>query len=487
MMSPRKTHDADVIVVGCGPVGVTTALRCVQRGLRVIAVDQSTEVYPLPRAVGMDDEVQEVFSRAGLLEAVRANSIPLPGGEFVNAAGEHVVGIELPEGTLSPLGHPPFVTFNQPALEDALRDVAVEAGVDMRLGVDAFAVSDIDDGVSVSLTEGSGEVSLTARWLVAADGAKSTIRSLRGITRSDQGFDQTWLVVDVTLRDADLPLPRLARQICDPARVCTFVPGPRDHRRWEFQLTDDESREQVLTDESIAEFLAPWGTPEQLQVDRAAVYRFHALVAERFRDGPVFIAGDAAHQMPPFNGQGMCSGIRDAENLSWKLAHLAQGLAGPDILDTYEEERRPHAIAQVLHAVDAGMLIQAIAFEGDAALESGYGQRPFPQLEGSGFLADHPSVGTVLPNPNGPPGASVDDWILLTADPTFTAPPEWAAIGGTVITSAAGDFPGLLNSSNAVIARPDRFIAAVTDDPASAISQIVTWAGRSSAIQEEIA
>ncbi|MDH3704530.1 MAG: FAD-dependent monooxygenase, partial [Acidimicrobiia bacterium] len=225
------------------------ALRCVQRGLRVIAVDRSTEIYPLPRALGMDDEVQDVFARAGLLDALREYSVPLPGGEFVNAAGERVVGIELPEGTLGSLGHPPVVTFNQPGIEAALRAAAVDAGVDMRLGLDAFAVTDMGEAVRLDVTDDSGAVTINARWLIAADGAKSTVRSLRGLAMIDQGFDQTWLVVDTTLRDPDLPLPHLARQICDPARVCTIVPGPGAHRRWEFQLQDHEDREQMLADE----------------------------------------------------------------------------------------------------------------------------------------------------------------------------------------------------------------------------------------------
>jgi 3-(3-hydroxy-phenyl)propionate hydroxylase len=473
----NTTFDADVIVVGCGPVGVMAALRCAQRGLHVIAVDRSNEIYPLPRALGMDDEIQDVFGRAGLLDSLRANSIALPGAQFVNAAGEQVVGIELPEGTLGALGHPLVVTFNQPALEQALRDAAVSEGVDMRLGLDAFAVADIDGGVQIGLTDNTGDVHLSAPWLIAADGAKSTVRSLRGIELEDQGFDQTWLVVDATLLDPDLPLPRLAQQVCDPARVCTLVPGPGLHRRWEFQLRDDEAREQVLADDAVEEFLAPWGTPEQIQVDRAAVYRFHATVAERFRDGPVLLAGDAAHQMPPFNGQGMCTGIRDVENLTWKLAQVSNGQADARLLDTYDEERRPHAASQVAHSVDAGLLMQAIAFDGDAALESGYGQKPFPQLVGSGLDASHPSVGTIIPG--GPNPKSVDGWSVITASPSFETPPGWAAIGGSVTLAKAADFTGLLDDGQAVIVRPDRYIAAVTNDVGAAIDRITDWLGQS--------
>ncbi|MEL6982049.1 MAG: bifunctional 3-(3-hydroxy-phenyl)propionate/3-hydroxycinnamic acid hydroxylase, partial [Actinomycetota bacterium] len=381
--------DADVIVIGCGPVGVMAALRCAQRGLSVIAIDRSEEIYPLPRALGMDDETQLLFERAGLGDELRRNSAPLLGAEFVDRTGERVVGVELPPGTVGSLGHPPAVTFDQPGLERALRAAAGAAGVEFRLGFEAFAIGDLDPGVStgvvVSVGDQSVDAELTARWAIAADGAKSTVRSLRGIAMVDQGFDQTWLVIDTTLQDPDLPLPPAAQQLCDPARVSTFVPGPANHRRWEFQLLAGETRDEMLDEAVIWKLLAPWATPGQLSIDRTAVYRFHATVAERFRDGPVFLAGDAAHQMPPFNGQGMCAGLRDAENLSWKLAMVANGRAGDALLDSYDTERRPHAAAQVGHSVDAGMLMQAIAHDGEAALESGYGQRSFPRLAGDLF------------------------------------------------------------------------------------------------------
>ena len=222
--------DADVIVIGCGPVGVMAALRCAQRGLRVIAVDRSTEVYPLPRAIGMDDEVQDLIARAGLMDQFCSYSSPLLGGEFTDASGNRVVGIELPEGTVGALGHPAIVTFDQPSLERSLRAAASAVGVEIGLGLEALATADVEDGVMVELGDDGERTVLTARWAIAADGAKSTIRTLRDLKMIDQGFDQTWLVVDTTLLDPDLPLPRLARQHCDPNRVYMLVPGPDAHR-----------------------------------------------------------------------------------------------------------------------------------------------------------------------------------------------------------------------------------------------------------------
>ncbi len=486
-----STFDADVIVVGCGPVGLMAALRCAQRGLVVIAIDRSEEIFPLPRALGMDEEIQALFATAGLGDQLRLHSTPLLGGEFVNANGERVVGVELPEGTVGPLGHPPVVTFDQPQVETFLRAAAIDAGVDMRLGLEAFSITDesaagleseaaLDHGgVRLGVGDETSDDVLTARWVIAADGAKSTIRSLRNIAMVDQGFDQTWLVVDTTLLDPRLPLPTVARQICDPARICTFVPGPSRHRRWEFQLNEDETREQVLDESTIAQFLAPWGGPDQLVVDRAAVYRFHANVAETFRRGSVFLAGDAAHQMPPFNGQGMCTGMRDAENLSWKLAMVSAGKAGDGLLDTYDAERRPHATRQVAHSVDAGLLMLAIANDGPAALESGYGQQPFPKLEGDLFQRGHHLIGAVLPAPATEIQPLPSGWILLRGgssrigDNRCSSPPSfWSDIGASVIDVPVGAYPGLVDHGSTVIVRPDRYIAAVTGDLVATTSQI---------------
>ena len=167
-------QDADLLVIGCGPVGVMAALRCAQRGLSVIAIDRSTEVYPLPRAIGMDDEVQDLIARAGLIDEFRTYSTQLPGGEFTDGEGNRVVGIELPLGTVGALGHPPMVTFDQPSLERNLRAKAVAAGVDMRLGLEAVALTDLDGGgARVDVRGADVDTSITARWVIAADGAKS--------------------------------------------------------------------------------------------------------------------------------------------------------------------------------------------------------------------------------------------------------------------------------------------------------------------------
>lgn len=466
-------QNADVIIVGCGPVGVMAALRCAQRGLSVIAIDREPDVYPLPRAIGMDDEIQDLFARAGLIEQLRDHSTPGRGADFVDETGTRVVGIDLPPGFVGALGHPPVTMFDQPGVESFLRQAALEAGVELRLGATAVDIVQTDNSVELSLADNT---KLHGRWLIGADGAKSTVRDLLGLSLVDLEFDQNWLVVDTTLVDPELDLPIVARQHCDQRRVVTFVPGHDTRRRWEFQLKPNETREQALARGFLDDLLAQWGRPDQLRIDRVAAYRFHGVVAERFSLGRVFLAGDAAHQMPPFNGQGMCSGMRDVENLTWKLAEVANEVAGPALLDTYDQERRPHATQQVAQSVDAGKLIDAIAYGGERALESGYGRRTFPRLEhGVVELGDHRMVGLPLHAPADRSFTVDNQWTLLQGPQANTEIPElWRSRKAAVHVIEPTAFGDTFDPASTVVVRPDRIIAAVTSD----LATTTTFLGR---------
>lgn len=469
--------DADLIVVGCGPVGVTTALLAARRGLRVHAIDRSTEVYDLPRAIVMDEEIQQVLRDAGV--EVDDITTPLVGAEFVRGDGERVTGIEIPPGFVLPSGLPPAVAYEQPELEARLRAHAEAAGVAFDLGTEVTDIADDADGgvVAALAPAGGAERHVRARWLVGCDGARSSVRRRRGIAFVDQGFDQRWLVVDTWLR-RDVDLSPFVQQICAPERSVTFVPGHDRRRRFEFLLHDDETDAAMTAPARVADLLAPWLTPADAEITRAVVYRFHALVAERFRDGSVFLAGDAAHQMPPFNGQGLCAGLRDAANLVWKLDLVHRGRAPDALLDTYDAERRPHAEAQVVHSADAGKLIEAIAGRidhGDVSdlLDAGYGAgRPFPKLT-TGMLVPGPdAVGRPFPLPILGDGRRTCDvlgsgFALVAADdprrgvdPAVAA--RWDEIGARWV--AVGDDPwlaGLLVDDQIALVRPDRYLAAV--------------------------
>lgn len=475
--------DCDVVAVGCGPVGVMAALRCAQQGLSVISVDRSTEIYPHPRAIGMDDEIQRVFQAAGLLDRLDEVSSPVDGAEFVDVDGNRLVGLDLPPGMRGALGLPPIVMFEQPLVEGFLRHAALDAGVDMRLGVEATAVEPDEPAITIRDVGGGDETTLRSKWVIAADGASSTVRRLIGIDVVDQGFDQQWLVVDATALVDDFEFPHIPTQVCSPERVVTLIPGHETRRRWEFQLHDDETRAEFEAPERIAALLAPWGGPDQLRLDRTAVYRFHALVAERFRAGNVFLAGDAAHQMPPFNGQGMCSGIRDAQNLAWRLAMVDRGLAGEALLDGYDTERRPHSARQVEHSADAGKLIDALAAGVDVDTAAGYGGgREFPHLEAGLLDGDHPAVGRQLPQPV-IAGAPFDDLLgdhftllcRVALDPAVEH--WWADRGAQTVVVDDRLFGELIDEATTVIVRPDRYVAAVTDDLAATTSRLAAHLG----------
>ena len=453
-----------VIVVGGGPVGVAAAMECARHGFDVTLVEKSTEVYDLPRAIVMDDEIQRALVLSGMsgLESVTS---PMPGAEFVNPVGERIIGFEMPEGLVTGLGYPPVVRYYQPDLEAFMRAAARRAGVTFLLGDEVVAVEQDDRGVTVRLARGE---SLTAGWLIAADGAASPIRKALGLRFDSLGFDQDWLVVDTELHEgADPPIPRLVQQICDPARPTTFVPGYGRYRRWEFQVQEGETRESMTDPASVWSLLSPWMTPADARIVRAVVYRFHATVASSMRVGRVFIAGDAGHQMPPFLGQGLCSGVRDAANLGWKLAMVEKGLAGDALLDTYDAERRPHATAVVAHAADTGKLVDQLSGRGgeQANLDAAYGgQRPFPHLEHGFRVGDHFLVGHQAPDAPTADGRTLDSAagngfaVVVTpgveADEATLA--RWTALGACVVTAEMPFTEGV------VVVRPDRYIASVS-------------------------
>ncbi len=462
----------DVIVVGCGPVGVMTALRCVQRGLSVTAIDKSSGIYPLPRAIGMDEEIQRLFQNAGLEAELAGVSTPILGAEFVDADGNRLVGLELPEGTLGSNGYPPMTMFDQPSLETALRAKAIEAGVTMMLGMEATGIDNSSDGIALTAVDKAGnQRTLHSRWLVAADGGSSTMRHLVGVKLEDQGFDEEWVVIDTAVLDPSYQPPRIAQQVCDPQRIVTIVPGHRDRLRFEFRVHEDEDGHALVETSRLQQLLSPWAMPDQLRIDRSAVYRFHAVVAETFRVESVFFAGDCAHQMPPFNGQGMNSGLRDADNLSWKLALVCRSLAGERLLDTYDQERRPHARGQVGHAADTGRLINALARGEDVSTEAGYGGgRPFPHIEAGFVCGDHGAIGNPIPQPT-IEGVRFDEMLgtgfaLVGGQPAMSDSTRalWDKVGTKHVAVQHPDIDHLRPNGETIIVRPDRYIAAITSD-----------------------
>ncbi|MDX2381819.1 MAG: bifunctional 3-(3-hydroxy-phenyl)propionate/3-hydroxycinnamic acid hydroxylase [Acidimicrobiia bacterium] len=467
----------DLLVVGGGPVGVAMGLFAVRHGLSATVVERVPEVYNKARAIGMDDEIVRLFQTVELAEEILDITTPIHGAEFVDPEGNRLTGIELPPGTLTPLGHPPMNMYFQPTLEALLRERAVEAGVDLVLGHEVTGFQQTEQGVDITVRPADAaatrERSMSARWMVGADGASSGVRKMLDIGFVDLGFDQDWLVVDTELTE-HVELSRLAQQICDPARPTTFVPGHDRNRRWEFQIQPDDDREEIATDARVWELLEPWIDPSNAVITRSVVYRFHSTVAAEMRVGSVFLAGDAAHQMPPFLGQGLCAGFRDVANLVWKLQAVKEHWASDRLLDTYDVERRPHVTGVAEHACDTGRLIDQLAgrVESDVGTDSGYGgSRPFPHLTTGLLEGDHPMVGRQMPQPT-IDGVRFDERlgpgfaVVCGEAPTVTAAvrDRWKAIGARIVVApdalAAIPFVG---PGEVIVVRPDRVVAAVVD------------------------
>ncbi len=351
--------DVDVLVAGCGPVGATLGNLLGALGLRTTIIERELDVYHMPRAAHFDGEIMRVFQSIGLAEAIRPCTAPIAGMDFVNATGEKLFGFVSPPGT-GPSGWANDYMFYQPDLERALRDgLSRHPCVSLCLGEEVTAVEDRGDHVAVDVRDCSTGTSrvVTASYVVGTDGARSLVRAALGTELFDYGFDQPWLVIDTFLR-RPVDLPTVAVQYCDPARPATFVPHGGTHRRWEIMAMPGDDLAELESPARVAELLAPWVSPDDVDVIRAVVYTFHALVARDWHRGRVLIAGDSAHQMPPFLGQGMCAGIRDAANVAWKLAAVIGGW-DPSLLETYQSEREPHVRAVIEAAVAAGGIIQA--------------------------------------------------------------------------------------------------------------------------------
>ncbi len=338
----------DVAICGYGPAGATLARLLGLSGIRVLVVDRLTGVYDKPRAFAMDHEIMRVFQNIGLADAIAPHVAPFTASEHYGVDGQLIRRLTMIDPPY-PLGWIPSMVFRQPPLEEALRrSVSTTPGVTVSLGEELVSFTQDTDQVTLTLQRGdsaSGEStrSVTARYLVGCDGASSTVRRSLGIAHDDLAFDEPWLVVDVGVNEKGAAkLPKASAQFCEPSRPTTFLIGVGEHRRWEIMLMPGETPQDFETDAAVWKLLSRWLTPEDGTLWRRASYRFHALVASRWREGRVFLAGDAAHQQPPFLGQGMCQGIRDVANLAWKLTAVLQGRANDGLLDTYGVERAAH-------------------------------------------------------------------------------------------------------------------------------------------------
>jgi len=408
--------DADVCIIGYGPAGAILANLLGDCGLTVLVLEREPDVYQLPRALHFDDEVMRVFQTLRLTERILPETHVSPGMRFVDAQNRLILNWSRPLD-IGPLGWNASYRFHQPGLERVLRQAASEKkNIEVRLRADAFAIAQDADSADIQFENLSNGTLQRARaqYVVGCDGARSLTRRLIGSPMEDLGFHERWLVVDALLKREVPSLGDYSVQFCDPTRPATYVRGVGARRRWEIALRPDEETATATEPDNVWRLLEKWISRDDAYLERTACYTFHSVIAEQWRSRRLLIAGDAAHQTPPFLGQGMCAGVRDVANLAWKLAQVVKGRASPELLDTYQSERSPHVREYIELAVRLGGLINTKAAE--AAVPGGL-SRPEPALMrtikpslGPGLSAGlHDLVGSVAPQPTFPDGSRLDD------------------------------------------------------------------------------
>jgi len=384
----------DVAIAGYGPVGQTLAILLGQMGYSVAVFERWPALYPLPRAVFYDHEIRRIFLSMGLGEELAKISQPSARYQWFNADWKVLVEIDWSAESISdgPFGY----LFNQPSLEAALDRKAKSIGnVQIHQGWEATALKQDAKGCDMVLNRvirqdgkfslGEEQQSVRARYVIGADGANSFVRQSLGIEWQDLGFQEDWLVVDLQPKPGvQLDVPDIG-QWCNPERPTTMVPGGPGYRRWEFMRLPHETIEDLQNTDKVWSLLSRWVTSDTADLVRHAVYQFRSRIASNWNNGRVLLAGDAAHVMPPFMGQGMCSGIRDAWNLSWRLDLLLRGLTDNTLLDSYTLERKPQIRAVIEASMAMGKVVcvsdPVKAAERDAAYLSG-NVAPLPPFPG---------------------------------------------------------------------------------------------------------
>lgn len=477
-----------VVIVGAGPTGVTAATTLAQYGVDCLVLDRWFDAYPQPRAVHLDDEIFRCLAGLGVAEEFAAISRPARGLQLRDRTMRVMAEFHR-ERAETDNGYPQANMFDQPELEALLRaNLKKCPRAVLRGGAEVTRVLPIGaERVRVTYTDRvSGEArTVEARYLLGCDGANSLVRSAIGSSMSDLKFRQRWLVADV-VTDADLNQWDGVHQVCDPHRAATYMRIGVNRYRWEFRLLDGETADDFTTLPTLYPLIHPWVqgvSADRLELVRVAEYTFRAQVADHWRRANMFILGDAAHLTPPFIGQGLCAGLRDAVNLGWKLAGVVNGWLPEAVLNSYESERKPHARSMIRLALGVGAAMTAGGSAGDVLRQAVVPRlRLIPGIRktvvGSATppLRDSELVlgsrwrrlaGSLCPNPLLPEGKRFDEVVgrrfaVISSIPLSPGQRgEMERRGAVVISAHSGTELGRwLRSGRATIAvvRPDRTV-----------------------------
>jgi 3-(3-hydroxy-phenyl)propionate hydroxylase len=497
-----------VVVVGAGPSGVTAATLLAQHGVEVLVLDRWADVYARPRAVHLDDEVYRIIARLGIADEFAQISRPAQGLRLQDA--KHRVFAEFRRHeSAGRHGFPQANMFDQPDLEALLRaNLRQQPLITVRGEVEVTSVRQSAEGpVTVELTDrDTGRTELiAAQYVLGCDGANSVVRTSIGARMRDLGFEQRWLVVDVNT-DRELGQWEGVHQVCDTERAATYMRISDRRHRWEFQLKDGEQTSDFDGITALRPLIEPWTgdvPAEDLQIVRVREYTFRAQVADRWRDRRVFLIGDAAHLTPPFIGQGLGAGLRDAANLCWKLAGVLEGGLPPSVLDTYESERRPHVRQLIVLAIWIGTAMTRGGRAGDVlrrliaprlhwvpGLRAKVLDSATPRLRSGELVLRRPGqrglAGTLCPNVPLDGARRFDDVVgarfaLVTCAPLANRDRLAALAAGAAVIEAKPGQPihdwltrGRALHQAAVIVRPDGTVLAATKASRDAILLLPT-------------
>jgi len=354
-MFPKTANGQEyvsIVIVGAGPTGLTMGNLLGMLGIDTLILERNAGPSDCPKAIALDDEILRICQAMDLLNPVLKDVLLDIGAHYISS-GRFLAKVA-PTGKRN--GHPLISTFHQPRFEETLLDGLKRfecVNVQFQHTIEAFEQT--EDSVIVSIRTQEGTFSqIECAYLLACDGGRSSIRHALGIPMKGSTFAQKWLVID-TIYDEDPST--IATFFCNPRRPTVCVPAPHQGRRWEFMLLPGEKEEDMLREEKIRALISQVGGPSHPKIIRQTCYTFHAVLAETFSKGRVFLLGDAAHLMPPFGGQGMNSGLRDAHNLSWKLHLVLRGLANHTLLDTYSQERHEHAAQMIKLSTFLGSIV----------------------------------------------------------------------------------------------------------------------------------